>query len=287
VQDFDRELLSLLKMVKTPGTENSSSDNNGLRVAGYSAGANEVARLLKIQPQIEELVNLQRNHIDNDRRDELELLVLETILEGGLEVQVASDKVDEELNYNYHVILADLMASRAKWLQYNYNLNFLQAGIMGIIAGRLYLAHYAYAGDKQFVISGGIGTGLTTLAIMQMHGFWRKVDTEPNSLAEILNLHPDNEYRFSPFVSSFLNAPDPESTDGKTRREALNEAWRKYRVSTTNLNRTKNLEALAALPPHKYDTIKLVTNRITLLHSLKKELESFQGEVFDLLCATD
>ena len=157
------------------------------------------------------------------------MFVLEKTLEGALEIQVASDKVDEELNYNYHIVLAQLLQSRAKWLQWNYNLNFLQSGVMGIVAGGLYLTHSTYAGDRQFVISGGIGTGLTTLAILQMHGFWRKVDTPPNSLAEVLNLQPDSEYRFSPLVSNYLNAVPPGSTDGKTRRELLNEAWKKNR----------------------------------------------------------
>jgi len=284
VQDFDSELLSLLKLVKTPVAENSNFSK--VSSAGNSASVNEVARLLKIQPQVEELISLKRSNTESKRRDELELYVLETTLEGNLDIQVASNKVDQELNYNYHVILAQLLASRAKWLQYNYNLNFLQSGIMGTTAGVLYLKHFTYAGDRQFVISGGIGTGLTTLAMLQMHGFWRKVDTGPNSLAEVLNLHPDTEYRFSPFVSSFLNSPDPASADGKTRRESLNEAWKKFRVTTTNLDRTKNLKALADMPSHKYDTIKIVTNRITLLHSLKKELESFQAEVLELLRTT-
>lgn len=287
VQQFDCELLTLLKTVKIPTKEHPDSIDDKYRSPDYNSGANEVARLLKIQPQVEELISLRRSNTDSTRRDELELLVLETTLEGGLEVLVASDKVDNELNYNYHVILANLLSSRAKWLQYNYNMNFLQAGIMGIVAGRLYLSHFTYAGDRQFVISGGIGTTLTGLAILQMHGFWRKVDTEPNSLAEVLNLHPAYEYRFSPFVSSFLNAPAANSPDGKTRREVLNEAWKNARVTTTNLNRKKNLEALANMPSHKYDTISLVTNRNVLLHSLKKELESFQFEVLDLLRATE
>lgn len=286
VQDFDQELLSLLKTVNGPVSQNAASSSTSIKLVGYNANVVEVAHMLKIQPQINELIPLQQNNIDSKRRDELELLILEKTLEGALEVQVASDKVDDELNYNYHIILASLLNSRAKWLQWNYNLNFLQSGIMGVVAGRLYLSRFSYAGDRQFVISGGIGTGLTTLAILQMHGFWRKVDTGPNSLAEVLNLHPPDEYRFSPFVSTFLNNVPPGSSDGKTRRESLNDAWEKAKITTISLNDTKNRIGLANMPPHKYDTIKLVTNRNVLLHSLKEKLESFQGEVLDLLLAT-
>ncbi len=62
---------------------------------------------------------------------------------------------------------------------------------------------------------------------------------------------------------------------------------KKSKVTTMNLDRKKSLEALAAMPPHKYDTIKIVTNRNVLLQSLKKELESFQTDVFNLLMVTD
>jgi hypothetical protein len=285
VQDFDYDLLALLKMVKGPD-DSSSFSNGSLNSGKYTTGELEVVRLLNIQPQVEELMSLKQSGTESKRRDELELFVLRKTLEGALEVQVASDKVDDELYYNYHVVLSSLLESRARWLQYNYNLNFLQSGIMGIIAGRLYLSRWSSAGDRQFVISGGIGTGLTTLAILQMHGFWRKVDTDPNSLGEVLNLHPPSEYRFSPFVSSFLNAVPPD-TNGLTRRESLNKAWEQAKVTTMNLKRPKNRLALAAMPPHKYDTIKIVSNRNTLLHSLKKELESFQVEVLALLRATE
>lgn len=286
VQNFDQDLLALLKSVEVPINGSSSSSDNASASLRFSPGALEVMRLLNIRSQGLELAQLQQSGSQSLRRTELELLILERALEGTMEVQVASDKVDDELYYNYHIALSDLLASRAKWLQYNYNLNFLQSGIMGVVAGRLYLRHFTYAGDKQFVISGGIGTGLTGLAIMQMHGFWRKVDSPPNSLAEILDLHPAVEYRFSPFVSSFLNSPPPESPSTKTRREMLNEEWINNKVTTMKLASKKNREALADMPSHKYDTINVVTNRTKLLHSLKHTLEHFQDEMLGLLSAT-
>lgn len=284
VQDFDRELLCLVKLIKAP--EASTTPETKV-MKGFASYESEAMHLLHIEPQVQELISLKEKNIYNKRRDELELLVLEKTLEGVLEIQVASDKVDEELNYNYHVILSDLINSRAKWMQWTYNLNFLQSGIMGIIAGRLYLSRFSYAGDRQFVISGSIGTGLTTLSILEMHGFWRKVDTPPNSLAEVMNLHPVKKYRFSSFVSSFLNTPAPGSTNGKTRREQLNDMWKQTEATTMNLNQHKNLVALSNMPPHKYDTIKIATNRNILLHSLKKELEFFQIDCLKLLQITD
>jgi hypothetical protein len=131
VQDFDRELLSLLKLIR--GSAGGQKIDAQSCATEYTTGACEVVKLLKINSQVDELIALRKSHTENDRRDELETYILERTLEGALEVQVAADKVDEELNYNYHIILAQLLQRRAKWLQYNYNLNFLQSSILGIV----------------------------------------------------------------------------------------------------------------------------------------------------------
>ncbi len=155
------------------------------------------------------------------------------------------------------------------------------------MAGRLYLSRHSYAGDRMFVISGSNGTALTLLAMLQMRGGKRKVDTSPNSLAEVFKLQTDPDDRFSAFVSRLLNAPPPGSTDGKTRAELLNEAWRKAQITTMKLDSSRDLSAISAMPSHKFDTIKIVENRIVLLQSLKKELESFQGDVLAMLRSTE
>lgn len=224
---------------------------------------------------------------ESDQWSQLQLELLEKSLEGALELQVASDRVDEDLYYNYHIALSDLLQRRAKWLQYTYDANFIQNGILGIVAGRLYLARRSFDGDRMFVIGGSNGTALTTLAMLQMRGGKRKADSSANSLAEILSLSPDKDDRFSEFVSNLLNAPPPGSSDGKSRRELLNEAWKKANVTTMNLDSQKNRIAISSMPTHKFDTIKIIRNRIVLLHSLKKELEALQAEVLDLLQSTE
>lgn len=287
VQDLDRNLLSLLKLVRNPAVDNPDMLMNSYkRGVQYSSGSAEVAALLNLNSQLEELKVLRRDNINNVRRDELELQILESSLEAAMEVQVAADRVDEELNYNYHIVLAQLLQSRGKALQMIYDANFIQSGILGIIAGKSYLSKNSITGDTMFVISGGIGTGLTTLATLTNHGFWRKVDTGPTGLAQVMDLHPAEPYRFSPFISCFLNDIPPGITDGMTRAEYLNKKWAEHKVSAVNINKQKNREKLANMP-HKYDTIKIVSNRIKLLHSLKKELEAFHIEVLELLRTTD
>ncbi len=284
VLQFDCDLLALLKKIGVSQEQISGSSSSS---SASSATESELARSLRILPQMEEVRRLKQSGADFDRIIELEVLILERTLEGALEIQVATDKVDEELYYNYHIVLSDLASSRAKWLQLNYDANFLQSGILGIVAGKLYLSKHTFAGDQMFVISGSNGTALTLLAAMQMHGFWRKVDTGPNSLADILGLKAREDYRFSTFVSKLLNSPPPGSVDGKSRRELLNEEWRRSNLTTMDLDSPKTLQAVSAMPSHRYDTIKVVKNRIALLQSLKKELESFQAEALNVLVSTE
>lgn len=291
IQDFDRQLLALLKYIETPTTQD---DNLALPTANsalFSAGTAEMARSLKLSGCLNRIQSLKQagneTTAESDLWSQLQLELLEKSLEGALELQVASDRVDEDLYYNYHIALSDLLQRRAKWLQYTYDANFIQNGILGIVAGRLYLARRSFDGDRMFVIGGSNGTALTTLAMLQMRGGKRKADSSANSLAEVLNLSPDKDDRFSEFVSNLLNAPPPGSSDGKSRRELLNEAWKKANVTTMNLDSQKNKSAISSMPTHKFDTIKIIRNRIVLLHSLKKELEALQAEVLDLLHSTE
>lgn len=278
IQEFDCDLLGLLKCVD-PTPPPTSNETPILK--GTEDG--ELVKFLRLGPYLQELKTLKQDGSRSERLNEIDLYVLEKTLESALEIQVASDKIDEDLYYNYHIILSDLLTSRAKWLQLNHDINFLQSGILGIVAGRLYLSRLSFQGDRMFVITGSNGTALTTLAMMQMHGFWRKNDSTPNSLAEIFNLHPQEEFRFSPFVSLLLNSPPPGSVNGKTRRELLNDEWKRNHVTSVNLDSNKIRGAVSSMPSHKFDTISLVKNRITLLHSLKKQLESFQSENLEIL----
>lgn len=282
IQDFDDDLLCLLQLIRSTDKDRSASAN--LASLGLNAGALEAAQLLKLEPEVEALVRLKEQNVFDQRRVLLETELLEGVLEGMLESRIASDRVDEEINYASDVVLGTLLARRGKGLQLNYEANFIQQGTFGATAGLLYLKKYTKAGNEMFVISGGVGLALTTLALIQMHGGWRKIDTPPNSLATILNL--GDQYKFSPMMTQFLNNRAPDSPTGKSRKDHLMEIWKQNKVSTMNIDDPKNRDKLAAMPTVKRDTIKIVSNRIALLRSLKARMESFDNALFDLVEAT-
>ncbi len=285
IEGFDQSLLTLLEMVRSH-SQTRSLNGTGLYSLGLNSGAIEAATLLKIDAEVEELIRLNRQHSDSNRQSELDIDLMEGVLSGMLDMRVATDKIDGELNQAYDVALASLLARRDRALQTNYNANFIQAGIFGGIAGLLLLKDHDHAGNTMLVIQSGIGTTLSALALWQMRGGSRKIDTPPNSLAQFLNPNSQNQYHFSPLISHFLDNPSPESKDGKSRRDFLIARWKERRVATVSLESKAEQEKLAAMPPAKRDTITIVRNRIELMHSLKARLEEFDGELLSLVEAT-
>lgn len=285
VQDFDSELLALLQLVKLPEPEYTDSPDPALQ-SKIGVTAYDAASLLNITPQVSALIRLNENNTNDSRRRILEMFVLEQILEAALERRVATDKVDEEINYANDVVLSYLLHRRARCAQLIYEANFIQAGTFGSIAGLLYLKKHVKAGDEMFVISSGIGTLLSTLSLLATHGGWRKRDSGPNSLATFMNLEPQGQFPFPPVVSRYLNTPDPLYSTHKTRRDELYDIWKQYKVSTMNMDKQKNRQKVAGMPNCKFDTIRIVTNRVHLLRSIVTRIEGLDCELVDLIQAT-
>jgi hypothetical protein len=285
IQHFDCGLYALLDMVRAPISETASTQS--LKDLKFSTSAIEAAHLMKIEPLVAELFALKQSGSNSVRRLELETVFQEAVLIAMLDIRKASDKIDAELNYAYDIVLSNLLARRAAGLQLNYEANFIQSGTLGSIAGLLYYKQSAKPGNLMFVISGGLGTALSALGLWQMRGGKRKVDTPPNSLADFFHLRDANSESFSPMIWAFLNSPAPDSKTGKTRKDYLLEICRNNKVSTVNIDNKKNQELVSALSTEQKDTIAIVRSRINLLSALKARLESFDGELYDLVIHTD
>jgi hypothetical protein len=286
IADLDRDLLALLKVVRS-GSHKSNAGEENVSALGLSPGALEAAQLLKIEPTVVEAIRLKNQNNVSDRKTELDIEIMESVLIGMLGMRVATDKIDGEINYQYDVVLSELLRRRAHNLQLNYDVNFMQVGIFGSIAGLLYLKNYGKAGNLMFVIEKSFATILSSLGLWQLRGGTRKVDTPPNTLAQWFNPDGSNQYQFDPMIAKFLDNPYPEWSNGKSRREFLLTRWKIERVATINLDSKANQKRLAELSPEIRDTITIVRNRIDLMTSLKALLEEFDGELYSLLEATE
>ena len=286
IQGFNHDLLSLLNKVR--GAQIVEYQSSNTRISSSPprvSGADDAARLLHLEPVIAELNSLDvsgRDSEDSERKRELHITLLETLLAGNLDMAVASDRCQEELNYQYDVALAQMTARQGNFQQKLYEANFIQAGVLSSIAGYCFLKGYSKAGGEVFLALDGIGLAFTGMSFLALHGGWRKNQTGPNSLADFFDLNPSSKQGFSPLVMAYMDSSSPSRTDGKSRRQYLLDYWSKN-VATFDLKDRRSLEKLAGMPSCKRDTIKLVLNRIALLSSLRSQFNEFDRDLLALL----
>ncbi len=285
IQGFDKQLLALLTQISGYEPLNELAPNSKYGTfTGLSVNADEAARLLHLEPLVAEL-KAADSTTSSTRKTELQITLMESVLGAWLEMRIAIDRCQEELNYQYDVVLAQMTARRGKFLQKTFEANFIQTGTISACAGYSFLRHRSKVGDELFIISNSLGLAITTVSLLATHGGWRKNETAPNSLADFFNLRANGIHGFSPLVWNFLNS-SLTRTDGKTRTAHLRELWKQYSVSTMSLNKPGNLDKLASMPSCKFDTIKVVLNRISLLTSLSEQLGQFDTELLALLRET-
>lgn len=282
IEGFNSDLLALLNQVRGSQFSEIEQGRIGSSTA-YGGAADEAARLLHLEPVLAELRSLEGSGESSERKFELQVTLLETLLSGFLDLRTASDRCQQELNYQYDVVLAHLMARRGRFLQKTYQANFIQTGTHGACAGWSYLNGYPKAGNQLFIISNSIGLALTTVSLLGTHGGWTKNKSEPNSLADFFDLRANGKHGFSPLVWNYLNSSSTKRADGKSRRQCLQELWSKQNVSTISLKKSSNIDKLANMPSCKWDSIKLVNNRIALLTSLQEQFWQFDAELLELL----
>ncbi|MBA3992674.1 MAG: hypothetical protein C0469_04045 [Cyanobacteria bacterium DS2.3.42] len=284
IEGLNSDLLSLLNQVRGIATVDDPIQNTRIAPASALGGAaDDAARLLHLEPVIAELNSLNASGGSSERKRELQITLLETLVSGSLDLAVAGDRCQKELNYQYDVVLAQLTGRQANVTQKIFEANFIQGGTFGMTASSLFLKKYTNTAGEVLVVSGGIGLLLTGASILAMHGGWRKNETGANSLADFFNLRPAAEKGFSPLVMDYLNSPSPTRTDRKSRRQCLIESWTNNSVATVNLKDRRSLESLGNMPSCKRDSIKLVLNRIALLSSLRQQFNEFDVELLDLL----
>jgi hypothetical protein len=292
VEEFDGELLELLTLIETPASsiENSTQISTTAEAAALKPEAIEVARLLKIQPQVARLMALRAGSMipvsDTEQLD-LEVLLLEKILGGALEVRNVVDRIDHEKHYELDIVLSDLIRKRHAAIQLNNTANFTQTGVQKSIANALYIKGKATYATEILMVMSGVNIGLSTLALYQARGGKRKLDSETNVLAHLFELDPPDRYRLSPFMAEFLNSVPPGAKTATTRKQQLVEHWKKHQILNEGADqkRLKRLSAMQEMHGKRSESIELVTTRIRMLFDVRALVETLDGGLLDLLSA--
>ena len=214
-------------------------------------------------------------------RIDQQLALIKQVLQHALEVRSASDQIDNQLSQEYTARGA-ILAARARGIQYNNILNFVQSGTLGVIAQGLVLNHKNQPANTLDVISGSILLLLSSATLIQARIGKRPSKPELNVLAQVLVPDIAIKEPMPSSVGQYLNSS--AATNGITRRELLIERWRKSGVITTNLKNERNFGKLSATErATRKEPVQLISDRIVMLHDVKTTIESMDKQLVSTL----
>jgi len=258
-----------------------------------SPGAREAANLLGILQKVERLIQLQQSRAGQDSTtlsDEelgLKVDVLDKVMGASLELRMITGRINREANWSLGG-QQTLEARRQRNLNYLFAANFLQGGVLGIIAGPLNMHGLSATNTEFAIISSSVSLALSSLSLLESRSGTKKIDGNTNALADVFHLEYPEPVHKADIVTKYLNSVPPQSTDGKTRIAVLQEGWKKghYLRSTSE----EHLQKLASLvPPGKNyrENIGLIGQRIRMLYDTQTEIQQLDGDLLEILRAVD
>ncbi len=259
--------------------------------AQLSGPASEAAKLLNVQSEVDRLLDAQSNAsaLPTDEVVELQLHVIRKVMGSALEVRAMAGRINDGLTAEY-TARNELIARRDSGVTLNNSANFIQDGVFSLLGGGLALANYSAQPNELAIVSGGATALLSLLSVWQARGGSKKDKTDPNMLGQIFKKDSPDSERFSPVVWAYLNSVPPDSKDKLTRREHLIASWKKGGVQTVDVSKAKNVDKLTAIGPghtRRCETIKLINNRIYMLHDVERTLATLDIGLVELLHALD
>lgn len=266
-------------------------DRQGEAAGDLRTDAVEIAQLLKIESFIKALRNQKQAGVDSAHlsrsMQRARMLCLWKIFIASQEVR----KVVAQINYDLsraNQELDQLTARRNMTMNMINTVNFLQGGVLGTIKQASGLPTYpvqGYARQEIAMASFGTGSSLAALNLFVSSLIRKRLDSreQPTILQHVFNpeFRPaDAEYSY---LWKFMNAPLPGDKTGLTRRQVLVKHWKA--IDGVNIVDSRLVRTLAYAPDEKEqlsENIRLVTQRIDLLHDMKTHFEEFDAALYEL-----
>lgn len=269
----------------TPERKLSSEQAGHLR-----ADAQEIADLLKIAPLVERLRAQQQagsSRLPPTRAfQNARLLCLWKIFIASQEVR----KVVATINYDLsrsNQALDSLTSKRDMTINMLNTFNFMQSGILGTIkqGGGFEGRHQILPAARQEIgmTFFGTGTGLAAINLLIPPLWSRKIETTPNILVHVF----DPSYRPADaeqsYLWKFMNSPIPGSNLALTRRQILIRHWEAFAgLKSKDERRLKKLAAAPSDSERFNESIRIISQRMDLLHDLRTHIEEFDTALYEL-----
>jgi len=253
------------------------------------ADAKEAAQILRIEPMVSMLRKARSEGSSSARPSRsvqhARMLCLWKLSVASQEVRKVSATIDFEIAKSAES-LDQLSAKRDMAINMINTLNFMQGGILGTIKqSTSFPTHPATPTARQTIAMVSFSTGTAmAMSTLFVPSLWsRELDSQPNILAHVFdaNFKPDDADRS--YLWRFMTSPIPGSADNIPRRAMLIKHWE----ALTKLNSAdeRRLRLLAAKPNDDEtlkETIRVVSQRMDLLHDLRTHIEEFDTSLYEL-----
>lgn len=276
--------------------ETSPKKNFDVMIDGrgpISIGAVKVAKDLDMYDELLELIQLKRDHVyvPGKRVHSLEVIAVRQDLdENLLSAFMATRRVASELDRQvsgYDAVARVLEEKRDQAIRNNNILNFTTGGALAVTQGAISVGtpmKYQNAGNELGVIAGAMTAMIGAYALKIQKGGKRSSERDPNMLAPIFGLVPNEPNKYPKLVWDYLNDYEPEQK--KTRREQLIDRWVKlnYIEPLNDKKSQKQLQEVAGtIPLHKSVNIDLLRNRIPMLQDVRAAVAGINEYLDEIL----
>jgi hypothetical protein len=249
------------------------------------ADAEEIADLLHVRSLATTIRSAKASNVSPLPRSvqQARLLCLYKIMIASEEVRKTVAIIDFEIaitNSN----LGALVAKRNGFSNSVNIANFMQGGTLGTIKQSLGFPGGAPMPPRQEIAMVSFGTSIAlSLVNLLSSGAWhRPMDSKPNSLAFIFEGARQPSDANQSYLWKFLNLKIPGSNYNMTRRELLVKHFEA--ISGVNASDDITVKRVTSVPsPDKQlnESIRILGQRIDLLHDLKSHVEEFDGSLYE------
>ncbi len=258
-----------------------------------SIGAVKVAKDMQMLDEIAELNDLKKAHVyvPGQRVRSLEVIcVRQDLDENLLSAFLATRRVVSELDRQvsgYDAVARVLEEKRDQAIRNNTILNFTSGGALAMTQGGISIGtpmKYQNAGNELGAVAGALTAVIGAYALKLQGGGKRSSERDPNMLAPIFGLVPNEPNKYPPLVWNYLN--DYEPGQKKSRREQLIDRWVKlnYIEPLDKPSSKKHLEELSGtIELHKVVNIDLLRDRIPMLQDVRAAVAGINEYLDEIL----
>ena len=244
------------------------------------------ARIVRVLPELRELINLTRSQTDPSKLTPLRQNILEKVVSASLQVDATIAQIDNEIAQSNEV-RGYLSDKRDKAVNRANLLSIVTGGTLGATSEGLQLpSGQNKASSIVGITAGVVSSSLAISGIRAQKGGTRLFDFNSNMLAGLFDRSTLGDSRYDPIVWSFLNDVAPTDQDGLTRKLRLIQTWitlKRIDLPSTSAGKNK-IDRVASQPSEKVLlTIDDLEDRAAMLADVRAKVSFLKRDLAALL----